>query len=326
MPPERPKPRYLVLWVPAVMAGMLALGLAVWGATHQTAQDEPVTGTSVPSTQSSTPTTAEPEPSGSATGGPTGGPTGEPVDAKSALRRALAGWRDADTGTFTQKSVIPGIGRLRVTGVYELSTRSSEATQVFDAEDADPVEIRYAGAEGDSYLTSPDWGPRLGPCWMRFDDRALAESTAVALFNGSDSLPANVVALAHARATRVDPVSPDVVLGTVRLSDAVYLFGSGLVGTLGEGRLDEPVAAKFRLSDGELVGWRITGRSVVAALREADLPDRPGGVLLAAFSSYAVDVEYDDVGETEVDVRLPAEELRMTQAQARSGEACPAAR
>lgn len=308
MPTERPKPRFPATVALAVAAGLLAVGVAVWGATHQPSSEEP--GVATPQTPAATP---QPSPS----------PSGEPVDARSRLREALARWEDADTGTFTQTSVIPGVGTLTLTGDYRLSTRSSEATQVFAAtadDGAGPVEVRFLGSQGATYLNSPAWGPEIRGCWMRFDARALANATGVALANGAASLPANVVALSHARATRVDPTDPEVVVGTVPLTDAAPLFGSGLVRALRDTALDALVAAEFRLVEGEVLSWRIGGDSMVAALESA-LAD-PSESVLDAVASYDVEVEYDGVGATEVDVRLPARELRMTQAQAQSGVGC----
>lgn len=302
----------------AVVAGLLAVGVALWGATHQTSPEEAATGSPSPSGSAPLSTGTPPE--------PTGSPSGEPVDARSLLDEALVGWRGADTGAFTQVSVIPGIGSLRLEGVYELSSRSSDVTQVFEAEDGDPVEIRFVGARGVTYLNSSGWEPALRTCWMGLDSRVLAESTGVAMVNGADSLPANVVALAHARAARVDPSDPDIVVGTVRLADVASLFGSGLVGALREDVPDAPVDATFRLADGDIVGWRVSGRSMAAALRSGEALAEPNGVLLAAVSSYDVEVEYAGVGATEVDVRLPAAALRMTREQAQSDEGCPAAR
>lgn len=308
MPTERTKPRLPATVVLAVAAGLLAVGVAVWGATHQPSSEEP--GASAPET-----TTATPEPSTQPSDEP-------PVDARSRLRDALARWEDADTGAFTQTSVIPGVGTLTLTGVYRLTTRSSDATQVFVADEGDvePVEVRFLGSQGATYLNSPDWGPELRTCWMRFDAQALANASGVALANGAASLPANVVALSHARATRVDPTDAEVVVGTVPLTDAAPLFGSGLVRALRDTPLDALVSAEFRLVGGEVVGWRIEGGSMVAALESALAT--PTESVLAAVASYDVEVEYDGVGATEVDVRLPDRELRMTQAQAQSGVGC----
>ncbi|GEP32372.1 hypothetical protein NSZ01_01400 [Nocardioides szechwanensis] len=308
MPTERSKPRLPATVVLAVAAGLLAVGVAVWGATHQPSSEEP--GGSPQET-----TTATPEPSPRPSDEP-------PVDARSRLRDALARWEDADTGSFTQTSVIPGVGTLTLTGVYRLSTRSSDATQVFAADEGDvePVEVRFLGSQGATYLNSPAWGPELRTCWMRFDALALANASGVALANGASSLPANVVALSHARATRVDPTDPEVVVGTVPLTDAAPLFGSGLVRALRDTPLDALVAAEFRLVAGEVVGWRIEGDSMVAALESALAT--PTESVLAAVASYDVEVEYEGVGATEVDVLLPARELRMTQAQAQSGVGC----
>lgn len=316
MPTERPHPRFPRIAMLAVAAGLLAVGVSVWGAMQQSSSEDDGDGP---------PATSSP-PSSASTPPPSGDPSGEPVpDARTRLREALAGWRDADTGEFTQTSVIPGIGRLALTGVYQLSTRSSDVTQVFAPEGDEPVEIRFLGAEGDTYLTSPDWGLELRPCWMRYDARVLAESTTV-ITNGAESLPANTVALSHARATRADPTDPEVVVGTVRLADAVPLFGSGLVQALGGARLDVSVAAKFRLVDGEIASWRISGRRMSAALAsERDLIELDG-VLLAAVASYDVEVAYDELGTAEVDVRPPAAELQMSQAEAESGAGCPASR
>lgn len=303
MPTERPKPRFQATVALAVATGLLAVGVAVWGAMHQPTSEEP--GGSPLET-----TTATPEPS-------------PQEDARSRLREALARWEDADTGAFTQTSVIPGVGTLTLTGVYRLSTRTSEATQVFattEDDGADPVEVRFLGSQGATYLNSPAWGPELRDCWMRFDAQALANASGVALANGAASLPANVVALSHARATRVDPTDPEVVVGTVPLADAAPLFGSGLVRALRDTTLDALVAAEFRLLKGEVVSWRIGGDSVVAALESALAT--PTESVLAAVASYDVEVEYEGVGATEVDVRLPAREFRMTQAQAQSGIGC----
>lgn len=309
MPTERPKPRFPATVALAVAAGVLAVGVAVWGATHQPSSEEP--GVATPQTPAATP---QPSPS----------PSDEPpVDARSRLREALARWEDADTGAFTQTSVIPGVGTLTLTGVYRLSTRSSEATQVFAAttdEGAGPVEVRFLGSQGATYLNSPAWGPEIRGCWMRFDAHALANATGVALANGATSLPANVVALSHARATRVDPANPEVVVGTVPLTDAAPLFGSGLVRALRDTALDALVTAEFRLVEGEVLSWRIGGDSMVAALESALAA--PSESVLSAVASYDVEVEYDGVGATEVDVLLPARKLRMTQAQAQSGVGC----
>ena len=317
MSTERTHPRFPRIAMLAVAAGLLAVGVSVWGAMHQPSSEDDRAGS---------PSTSAPPSSASTTPDPSDGPSGEPVpDAQAELREALAGWRDADTGAFTQTSVIPGIGRLSLTGVYQFSTRSSDVTQVFTPEDADPVEIRFVGAQGDTYLTSPDWARELQPCWMRYDARVLSASTTV-IANGAESLPANVVALSHARVTRTDPTDPEVVVGTVRVADAVPLFGSGLVKALGDATLDGPVAAKFRLVDGEIASWRISGRRMAAALASDKELTETDGVLLAAVASYDVEVKYRDLGVTEVDVSAPAPELQMSQAEAQSGEGCTAAR
>lgn len=318
MPTERPKPRFRAIWTLFVAAGLLAVGVAVWGATHQSSPEDVDAGS---------PQTNAPPSSVSTSPGPSGSPSAEPVvEAPTRFREALASWREADTGTFTQASVIPGIGRLTLTGAYQLSTRSSDVTQVFAAEGDEPVEIRFVGTEGLTYLNSPDWGRELRPCWMRYDVRVLADSAGIVMANGADSLPANVVALSHARATRVDPTDPEAVLGTVRLADAVPLFGSSLVKALGDARLDGPVAARFRLDDGEIASWRISGRRMSAALASAKTVTEPSGALLVAVASYDVEVSYDELGTAEIDVRPPAPELQMTQAEAESGAGCPASR
>lgn len=318
MKTKRSGPRYADIWAPAVVAGLLAIGLSIWGATHQ-ASDEEAGGSPSASAPPSHSPSAAPDPSGS--------PSGKPVlDARSRLREALARWQDADTGAFTQTSVIPGIGKLTLKGVYQLSTRSSEVTQVFASEDEEPVEVRFLGTQGDTYLNSPDWGREIRTCWMRIDARVLAESTGISTVNGAGSLPANVVALSRARAVRVDPTDPEIVVGTVRLVDAVPLFGSGLVGALRDGTLDVPVPAEFRLVDDEIAGWRVSGRSMAAALGSEKALAEPSGVLLAAIASYDAVVEYDELGTAVPDVRPPAPGLRMTPTQARSGIGCPAVR
>lgn len=320
MPTKRPKPRFPVLWLPAIAAGSLAVGLAVWGATHQGAP--PDAGSPAPPVSDSSSSSS---PTPSASPDPTVSPSGEPVAIGSRLRSALVSWREADTGGFSQTSVIPGIGRLSVMGVYQLSARSSEATQVFTAEDAEPVEIRFLGTEEGRYLNSPSWRPEIRRCWMRFDERVLAESTGIAMVNGAGRLPANVLALSEAKALRAHPTDPEVVIGTVSLAGAAPLFGSGLVKALRDPDLPAPVVAEFRLVDDELAGWRVRGRSLATVLRREQALTEPNGVLLAAISSYAVEVEYDAVGATEVDVRPPAPALRMTQEQAQSGVGCPGA-
>lgn len=321
MPTERPHPRFPRTAMLAVAAGLLAVGVSVWGAMQQSADDDGEA--SAPSSAPTSPVGTAPDPSD----GPSDGPSGEPApDPQTRLREALAVWQDADTGTFTQTSTIPGIGRLALTGAYQLSTRSSDVMQVFTAEDAEPVEIRFLGAQGSAYLTSPDWGPELLPCWMRFDARVLAESTGTVLANGADSLPANVVALSHARGTRADPTDPEVVLGTVRLADAVPLFGSGLVRALDGATPGAPVAAKFRLVDGEIASWRISGRKMAAALASDPALTGPSGVLLAAVASYDVEIAYDGLGTAEVDVSAPAPELQMSRAEAEAGRGCRASR
>ncbi|MDO9495620.1 MAG: hypothetical protein Q7J48_07950 [Nocardioides sp.] len=318
MKAKRSEPRYADIWLPAVIAGLLAIGLSVWGATHQGSDEEAGGSPSASAAPSQSPSAAPADPSGS--------PSGEPVvDARTRLRAALASWQEADTGAFTQTSVIPGIGRVSLTGVYRLSTRSSEVTQVFTGEDEEAVEIRFLGTQGDTYLNSPDWGPELRPCWMRIEARTLAESTGISIVNGADSLPANVVALSGARALRADPTDPEIVVGTVRLGDAVPLFGSGLVNALRDVALDAPVPAEFRLVDDEIAGWRVSGRSLAAALGSEQALAEPSGVLLAAVASYDAVVEYDELGAAVPDVRPPAPGLRMTPAQARSGAGCPTA-
>lgn len=317
MKTKRSEPRYADIWLPAVVAGLLAIGLSIWGATNQ-GSDEEAGG--------SPPASAPPSHSPSLTpADPSERPSDEPVvDARTRLREALARWQEADTGGFTQTSVIPGIGKLTLKGVYRLSTRSSEVTQVFASEDEEPVEIRFLGTQGDTYLNSPDWGRELRPCWLRIDARALAESTGISIVNGAGSLPANVVALSRARALRVDATDPEIVVGTVRLVDAVPLFGSRLVNALRDATLDAPVPAEFRLVDDEIAGWRVSGRSMAAALGSAKALAEPSGVLLAAVASYDAVVEYDELGAAVPDVRLPAPGLRMTPTQARSGAGCPA--
>lgn len=320
MKTKRPGPRYADIWLPAVVAGLLAIGLSIWGATHQGSDGEagpsPSAGAPPSPTQSSSATPTE----------PSGSPSVEPVaDARTRLREALARWQQADTGAFTQTSVIPGIGKLTLEGVYRLSTRSSEVTQVFTGEDDEAVEIRFLGTQGDTYLNSPDWERELRPCWMRIDARTLSESTGISIVNGAGSLPANVVALSRARALRADQSDPEVVVGTVRLVDVAPLFGSRLVNALRDATLDVPVPAEFRLVDGEIVGWRVSGRSMAAVLGSEEALAEPDGVLLAAVASYDAVIEYDELGAAVPDVRPPAPGLRMTPAQARSGAGCPAA-
>jgi hypothetical protein len=248
----------------------------------------------------------------------------EAVDARALIRQALKRWQEADTWGFAQAAEIPGFGSMRVEGVFQLSTRSTEGTQIFDTQGDEPLELRYLAIKDVGWMNSQGWEDGLHKCWLRFDAGAIQESTGMAIEEGGGGLPGNAVALSYAEGTRVDPSDPEVVIGTVDLISATSMFGSGVLKALQDTTIEAPVEAEFTLVDGVIDSWSISGQSMAAALEREGALGRRGDDLLAAISSYDVTVDYSELDAAEVNVRPPDPALQMTPAQSESGVGCPA--
>jgi hypothetical protein len=229
----------------------------------------------------------------------------------------------ADRGAYVQNTTFPG-GRTRTSGVYQMSTRTSRNSMSLESPDGQHFDVRFVGFRDVNYMNMPGWSGGLGRCWLRFTTESLARETGMDTVAGSGGLPANVKALSHARGTRTSRADDELVLGTVDLVGAASMFGSGVLKFFDDTTLAAPIGAEFTIVDGELVGWRTTGQSLVAAMdREGLLAGSSDGIR-DSLLEFEVEVEYDQVGSANIAVRPPGQALVMSPEQFESGEGCAA--
>jgi hypothetical protein len=251
--------------------------------------------------------------------------TSDSVDAKGALRGALVRWQRADTGAFTQIVRFPG-GNMTQTGVYQMSTRTSRFSAAVESPDGQNFEFRILGAGDTSYMNTTAWPDGLGQCWLRFTSESIGNLTGMDTVAGAGGLPANVVALSYARGTRMSRDDEELVIGTVDLVSAASMFGSGVLKLFDDTTLKAPIGAEFTVADGEIVSWRMSGQSLSAALDRQGLLDGMSDGLRAALLEFEVEVEYDQMGSAEVEVRPPDRAHVMSGEQMESNEGCAAVR
>lgn len=242
------------------------------------------------------------------------------------LRDALRQWRTADTGKFTQSLSFGPVGGQTTTGVYQLSSRTSSITQATDAPDGQSYEFRFVGIMDVSYMNAKDWPANMGSCWLRFDGAAVERATGMTHSPGAGGLPANAIALSYARGMQLDPADPDSVIGTVDLPTAAMMFGSGVLKLFDDPAMTASVEAEFTLDDGKIDSWRVSGGDLVAAMDREGLLSGVSDELREGLEAFEVEVEYQHLGSTEVDVRPPARSLQMTPEQMDARQGCPAAR
>lgn len=230
----------------------------------------------------------------------------------------------ADTAVFTQTTTFPG-GSMTTSGAYQMSTRTSRASVAVESPDGQHFDFRLIGIRDVNYMNGP-WSGGLGRCWLRSTVESIGRVTGLETVAGAGGLPANVVALSYARGTRTSLDDADLVLGTVDLVSSASMFGSGVLKLFDDNTLTAPIAAEFTIEDGEIVSWRITGQSLVAALdREGVLAGRDDE-LREGLEEFDVEVDYHQVGSAEVAVRPPDRAHLMSGEQLESSEGCAAAR
>lgn len=241
---------------------------------------------------------------------------------KAEVRRALARWLDADTGTFTETLELNGIEWQTRDGSYTLSQRSTEVTMTQRGGTEGLPSLTIRGIGDVTYLTSPDWPHEFRGCWLRNDPASLSELTGMPTAPGAGGLPGNVVALSYAEGIEADPARPDVVLGTVDLPMATTLFGSWLLQVVDDWTLEAGVPAEFTLEDGLVREWRLAGADMRDALDREGLLDDLEDERQELLASFDVTVRYDDVGAAVPPVRVPAAKTIMSPEQMNSREGC----
>jgi hypothetical protein len=234
-------------------------------------------------------------------------------------------WKKADTGAFVHTTTFSD-GSMTTSGVYQLSTRTSRSSASVAGPAGQHLGFRLMGVGDTIYLNASAWTGGLGGCWLRFTTQSAGRLAGLDMLGRSGGLPANVVALSYARGTRTSAGDDGRVIGSVDLVSAASMFGSGVLRLFDDTALAAPIEAEFTLVDGEIVSWRMTGQSLVAALDREGLLDRTSKDLRSVLLESEVEVEYDEVGSAEVAVHPPDRAHAMSPGQMQSNQGCPAAR
>jgi hypothetical protein len=215
--------------------------------------------------------------------------------AASAVKDALDVLRASNAGTFTARLEYD-----EITYDYYGSYRVDPAQHRISVTAGPPDELVTTEAVGDGgefYVRLPPDGPVSSPCWVTGDPERVAEVTGFVTnpdFNwlpGALGLAATAVGVAYPQDS-----PPGEVLGSVDLATATGLISPRLPALLGIVKGDERVLARLSLRDGVLVGVRVDGEAILAALAQVGTDADPEELARVFGADAPVQVTLADAG------------------------------